>query len=233
VPDEDAPRFRIGDAVLATLGAIVLGALGGGLIVGLAGYDTFDEAPIEILVVAQVPLWIGLAAIPWLVSRRRGTGDLRRDYGLAMRWRDVPVGLAAGFVTQIAVVVFLPLYDLVGVDPDRVNESAQELGDKATDPLGVVLLVVMTLLGAAVFEELFYRGLWLRSLERRIPAPAAIAVTALVFAVVHFQPLAIPPLAVFGAVAGALAHRSGRLGPAIWAHVGFNALAVIGLVAGS
>ena len=42
-------------------------------------------------------------------------------------------------------------------------------------------------------------------------------------------------LALFAAVQGelsVLAHRTGRLGPSIWAHVGFNATTVVALVAG-
>lgn len=229
---DERPPFTITDAVLATLGAILLGAIGSALFVGGLGYDSFDEAPIEVLVAAQVPLWVGLVGIPWLISRRKGTGSLRRDYGLAMRWGDVPRGLLAGVATQIAVVVLVPLYDLFGVDPDDVQESAQELGDKADDPLGIALLVLMAVVGAAVTEEICYRGLWLRALQNRFATPVAIAVSAVVFGLVHLDPLATPPLALFGAVAAWLVTRHGRLGPAIWAHVGFNALAVASLVGG-
>lgn len=228
----ERPPFTITDAILATVGAIVLGAVGSAILIGALGYETFDEAPIEALVLAQVPLWAGLVGIPWLVSRRKGTGSLRRDYGLAVRWRDVPVGLLAGVATQLAVALLVPLYELVGVDPDDVQESAQELGDKADDPLGVALLVVMAVVGAAVTEEVCYRGLWVRALQNRFATPVAITVSAVVFGLVHLDPLATPPLALFGAVAAWLATRHGRLGPAIWAHVGFNALAVASLVGG-
>ena len=43
-----------------------------------------------------------------------------------------------------------------------------------------------------------------------------------VFAAVHFQALQFAGLFVFGLVAALLTVRSGRLGPAIWAHIGFN-----------
>lgn len=229
--DDEEPAFRLADAVLATIGAIVLGAIGGGILVGAAGYDSFEDAPIPVLVLAQVPLWVGLVGIPWLVSRRRGTGSLVRDLGLRMHWTDVPVGLGAGVATQLFVLLLIPLYEAFGVDPDEIGESAQELGDKAEDPLSVVLLVLMAVVGAAIAEEICYRGLWLRSLSRHGTGVAVVA-SALVFAVVHFEPLSIPPLFVFGVVAALLATTSGRLGPAIWAHVGFNALAVAALVAG-
>lgn len=230
-PEVDEPDFRIADALLATVGAIVLGAVLGGVVIGLAGYDSFDEAPIRVLVLAQIPLWAGLVGIPWLISRRRGTGSLVRDYRLRMHWTDVPVGLGAGVATQIFVLLIIPIYDALGIDPDEIGESAQQLADKADDPLSVALLVLMAVVGAAVAEEICYRGLWIRALER-FGAPVAIGLSSLVFAAVHFDALTIPPLFVFGVVAGVLTTRSGRLGPAIWAHVGFNALAVVALVAG-
>ena len=58
----------------------------------------------------------------------------------------------------------------------------------------------------------------------------ALIVSAVVFAAGHFQPLQFPALFAFGLVAGILAQRSGRLGPAIWAHVGFNATTTIALL---
>jgi membrane protease YdiL (CAAX protease family) len=52
-----------------------------------------------------------------------------------------------------------------------------------------------------------------------------------VFGVSHFELLQTPALVLFGVAAGVLYHRSGRLGPAIAAHVGFNMVTVIALLA--
>jgi uncharacterized protein len=232
VPDEDRPRFTVGDAVLATLGTFLISNVAAIVVVAQAGYDLGDDVPIPVLLAAQVPLWACLFGFPLWASRRRGSGSLTRDLGLAMRWRDVPLGLAVGLATQIGVLVFVPLYHLLGIDQDKVGEAAEELADRADDPLAVVLLVVMAVVGAAVLEELFYRGLWLRALERRLPPWAAIGITAAVFALMHFQPYDFLPLMTFGVVAGVLAHRAGRLGPAIWAHFGFNAIALTFLLTG-
>jgi hypothetical protein len=49
------------------------------------------------------------------------------------------------------------------------------------------------------------------------------------FGAMHFQPLQLPGLTAFGIVAATLAARSGRLGPAVFAHVGFNAVALFSL----
>jgi len=89
--------------------------------------------------------------------------------------------------------------------------------------------------GAPIAEEIFFRGLTQRSLlkQRRLTRAnpwAAIVVTAAFFGVAHFEPLQFPPLFAFGLVLGILAWRTERLGPGIWAHLTFNALAASTLI---
>ena len=80
-------------------------------------------------------------------------------------------------------------------------------------------------------SALFYRGLFQGALRKRGAPPAlAIAISATVFGLSHGELLQLPALILFGAVAGLLAHRAGRLGPAIAAHVAFNMVTVISLL---
>jgi uncharacterized protein len=53
----------------------------------------------------------------------------------------------------------------------------------------------------------------------------------LIFGLSHFELLQLPALVLAGAVFGWLAHRAGRLGPAIAAHVAFNMVTVVALLA--
>ena len=71
----------------------------------------------------------------------------------------------------------------------------------------------------------------LQAIEDAIGVGAARAIvgSAAVFGAAHLEPLQFPALFVFGLVAAVLATRSGRLGPGIWAHVAFNAVAVANL----
>ena len=48
-------------------------------------------------------------------------------------------------------------------------------------------------------------------------------------AAMHLEALQFLGLFVFGLVAGVLAHRTGRLGPSVAAHVGFNVTTVVTL----
>jgi membrane protease YdiL (CAAX protease family) len=61
------------------------------------------------------------------------------------------------------------------------------------------------------------------------PAPA-IVITALAFGLAHFEVAQFAGLAVFGAVLGTLAWRTGRLAPGVAAHAAFNAAAVASVV---
>ena len=141
-----------------------------------------------------------------------------------------PIGLAIGIATQVDVIplLYIPIFWLTG-DQD-VSAPARGLTDRATDPVGVALLVAIVVVGAPIIEELFFRGLLLRSVEKRFGTGWALAATSLLFGAIHLQLLQFPALATAGLVFGILTVRSGRLGPAIWAHVGFNGIAVITLL---
>jgi hypothetical protein len=148
-----------------------------------------------------------------------------------MRWTDIPLGVGVGLAAQIGFGIAAHLlYDLLGIDPDKVGETARDLGDRATSPFGVVCLFLIVVVGAPVIEEICYRGLWLRAAERRWGTAGGVAVSALVFGLVHFQPYDTPVLVGIGAVLALLAVRTGRLGPAVWAHVAFNLTAFFTII---
>ena len=185
--------------------------------------------------VLQIPLWSGYLGVPIYAAKYKGNG-LVADFRLRMEPLDVPKGIAAGLATQLAAIPLLyvaifAVTDALGWDIDQdLSGAARDLVSKATDPLGVVLLVVITVVLAPVIEELFFRGLFLRSVENRFGPRWALWGPAVVFASLHLQPLQFPALVLIGLVLGWLALRTGRLGPSIWAHVAFNATATATLL---
>jgi membrane protease YdiL (CAAX protease family) len=233
VPPDDADvRWGMGDAVLGLVLTIVVPTAVAVAVVVASGRDDLDDISLWATALLQVPLWAGLLGAPLWASYLKGRRSLADDFGLRMKPMDVPLGLAVGFVGQIVLLLLLSLvYHLLGVDIDKVGETAEELTEGATDAVGVILLVLIVGLAAPVFEELFYRGLWLRAIERRAGTVAAVIGSSVLFGVVHFEPYDLPALIGFGAIAAVLTVRTGRLGPAIWAHVAFNITAVVGLLA--
>ena len=80
---------------------------------------------------------------------------------------------------------------------------------------------------APVVEELFFRGLLLRSMVQRWGTRVGVVGSSVIFGATHFQAIQFPALALAGLLFAVLAVRAGRLGPAIAAHAGFNAATVI------
>jgi uncharacterized protein len=225
----DAPvRWGLGDAFVGWFIAQVGAFITASLVLSATG-DEFDDLSIGAIAIAQTGLWAGLFGVPWFVSRFKGNG-MARDFGLKVRLGDVlymGVGVAAQYVL---ILVYLPIFWLTDIDTDDLERPAREMTDRASGGWGVLLLVLVVGIGAPIFEEIFYRGLVQRSFQNRFGPWPAVVVTALIFGLVHFQPLQFPSLALFGAVLSVLALRTGRLGPAIFAHMGFNLITVVALV---
>jgi len=90
-----------------------------------------------------------------------------------------------------------------------------------------VALVRLVAIGAPIVEELVYRGLILQTLQSRIDDVLALIASAAFFAAIHFAPVEFPGLFAFGIVLGLCYQRTGRLGMAVAAHVGFNAMGLV------
>jgi membrane protease YdiL (CAAX protease family) len=240
----------MGEVAVAALATLVISAVLGGLILGLAGAEDTDDASLVTIALVQTTLWVGMLGSIAVVLRRRGA-SLRR-LGLRARWVDVPVGIVAGVLGQLVLVPVIswPWVTVLGQSSDDLMEPACRLADKADDPLGVVLLFAITVIGAPIVEELFFRGFVqqaaVATFTRKVPTDAAdpdaallarragtasgLVLTALLFGLIHFQVLQAPALVVFGLVLGAFAHRSGRLGSSIVTHMAFNATTIVSLV---
>jgi uncharacterized protein len=232
-PSGGSVRWGLGDAVVGWLVAVTSGQVAAAIVLTLSGHqpDEYDELPLGWLALAQTGLWFGFLGVPWVAARLKGRG-LVADFGLRIRAVDVPVGAVCGWLTQTVLIplVYAPLFWLTDVSVDDMEGPARDLTDRAEDPFGVVMLVLIVGIGAPIFEEIFYRGLLLRSLERRFGSAWAVAGSAAVFGLAHFQLLQAPALALFGVVVGVLTVRHGRLGPAIAAHVVFNMVTVVDLL---
>lgn len=230
--DERDPRVRwgLGDVwaglVVAVIGSNIMGLVWLAATGNLATPDELGDAPIEVSALLQMGLWVGLLGAPLHATYRKGRRSLGADFAFVAHLRDIPLGAVAGLVTQLAIIpiIYIPIFRFV--DDDDLGAPARDLAEKA-DGAGVLLLVAVVVIGAPVIEELFFRGLMLRAFERRFGAAVAVGASAVLFGLVHFQLLQLPALIAMGAVMGVLVVRTGRLGPAIWAHVVFNGTAVV------
>jgi uncharacterized protein len=228
-------RWGIGDALLGWVVVYLASIMWGVAVISATGHvgDDFDDLPLGIVALAQLGLAVGFFVVPWAVTKVKGNGIVA-DLGLRVRWEDLWKGGLAGIGTQVVVIPLLywPLLEALDKGVDDLEGPAQALTDRANGPVDVILLVLIVGVMAAVFEEIFYRGLLQRALLKRGLHPVlAIGTTSVLFGATHFQLLQLPGLVVAGAVFGTLAYRADRLGPAIAAHLTFNMVTVIALLA--
>lgn len=226
------PRWGLGDAALGLVAATVLSAVGAGLWIGVQGDD---RRTLGLAAASLVGLWLGLAGAPVLAARTKGSGSVVDDFAFRARPADVPLGLVVGVASQLVLVplVYLPFKYLAPDFYDRVGEGAEEILDTASRG-GRLVLFLLLVVGAPLVEELYFRGLLLGALLRRLDRPApAVAVSAVVFGLTHYDVAALLGLVAFGVVLGVLVVRTRRLGPAVVAHAAFNAVTVVSYLAGN
>jgi membrane protease YdiL (CAAX protease family) len=150
---------------------------------------------------------------------------------------DIPLGIAVGLASQFLLVPLLelPLLPFVPHLYKQLGKPAQQLTSSVSG-VELVILALFICIGSPIVEELFFRGLLLRSLlgrfaplGRTVGPLLSIAMTGIVFGLVHFEALQFLGLAGFGAALSVLAWRTGRLGPGVVAHATFNLATVVAL----
>jgi membrane protease YdiL (CAAX protease family) len=190
----------------------------------------FADSPIALQVVlSYVPLWLGLMVPTAYAVWKKGNGFVR-DLGLRFEWVDVPIGLGVGAGCQLVLVPLIYFVVSKLLPNEDVGAIARSVTDKAVDPFSTILILLVVGVGAPVVEEIYYRGLTLRAAERRFGPSWALIGTSAYFALVHAAPILLPGLMVFALIIGYMAQRFGRLGPSIFAHIGFNLVTAVVLI---
>jgi hypothetical protein len=241
-----ANRFGLGWAVAGLAVGFVLAGIADPLYAAASGHAHVAGSLGDELA-RLVGLWIGLAgaaaAAAWSQPRQvpfRLRSALGQEYGFSIRlWPDVPVGLACGVAAQylLAPLLELPLVPFVPHLSHRISAPARALVADVHGP-GLIVLGLFLCVLTPLVEELFFRGLLLRSILGvfaadlgRAAVPLAVVVVGLVFGLAHFEALQFTALAGFGVLLGVIATRTGRLGTGICAHAAFNAVAFISIAA--
>lgn len=104
--------------------------------------------------------------------------------------------------------------------PDFINEAFEEL---AISPIILILTVAII---APIYEEVVFRGILLKGMAKKVNPILALIVSALFFAVVHFNiPQGINAF-LLGLVIGAIYLKTGSIYLSIFAHFMNNAMAI-------
>ncbi len=228
----DEVRWGVPGAVGAFLGAQLLAVLWVAPAVQLLyGSDPLPDSadrPIWTLLLFNLGLWIGYLAFPVLVKRLSGSGPMK-DFNAKLNLAEAGWAAAIGVATQL---LFLPVLYWVVVrvlsgDPDS---TAEALGDRINNVGDGLLFIVAVVIVAPFVEEWFYRGMLLPTLSRRFGTVAGVVGSSVVFALVHGEVILLPGLFCFALILAWLTTKTGRIGPAVVAHMAFNATTVVQLL---
>lgn len=132
-----------------------------------------------------------------------------------------------GFVITITLFLSVALNNLISMSPlVGVSEEYQNASDAFYgSTIGIELL------GSALItpflEELLHRGVVYGRLRRMMDIVPSILVSALIFAGLHFNIVQFIYAFLLGLVLAFFVERSGKLYPAVIAHIAANGLAVI------
>ena len=233
-PPPGAKRAGAGNALTAWLLAFIVVQIASAIVLVSTGYlEDVEDLPMSINALLATVMWaFQLVAVAWWAGRSVGT-DLVRATGLSVAPRDLwwlLVGAACQFVLMPIVNWPLQQFFPDQFSAERVSERAESLADSAAG-VWVVALVLVVVFGAPFVEEIVYRGMIQTGFVASWGPVAGVVAASAMFAGIHFSWPEFPALFAFALVLGAGRHRAGRLGPAIMAHVGFNACGLLAVAA--
>ena len=228
-------------AGVITFAAALLWVLLSGGLTGPSPQDSFvtmlGTVAGVVIIVGGTQLGFGGTAMVAGAASREG---FRRRLGLRRikaRWWTVLLFLTPAAIPLGMMVIIAPLAQSSGTNP-----FAQPLGDdpSAIEMLGrlmtvgdtwwqAVIVVAMLSLLPGIMEELLFRGYVLHGLLRRIPPVGAIFITAVLFTLVHLNPLQMIVLLPLSVYLGFVTWRCGSVIPAMLIHT-LNNLAIVGTI---
>ena len=167
-----------------------------------------------------------LVAIPVVYA------DYKRDLMMTGQF-GLKKPIDAQFIKQIAVVIIITiclsisLNNIISMSPlISISQEYQNASDAFYGSS-----IGLELLGSALItpflEELLHRGVVYGRLCRRMAAWQAVVISALIFATLHFNIVQFIYAFLLGVVFALFVEKTGRLFPAVLAHIVANAIAVV------
>ena len=190
-----------------------------------------DLRPWWLQISAIVFLWATLLAGTWWANREHG--PLFEPGFFRIRLFQAPrsdgIYLLVGVGLQLLVgILYHPFHS------HSVSRPVHEILGNATG-WRTALVMVSAGVGAPIVEEIFFRGLVLRSLQtvrwERFRTMAAgwlpVLTSGVLFAAAHVQGVQFFGLALTGVALAVIRVREQRLAPSVFAHAGFNLIALV------
>lgn len=208
------------------------------VVLGVTG-DGELELPAWGILLSVAAGWLGFIGWPVLASYVKGQRSLALDFGMRFRPVDIGWGVLGG-LGVLAISIVLNIF-WVMVTGDTAPDNAGFLPESPSVATALLLFAAVAVI-TPIAEELFFRGLLMRALEKRFNPQIAIVVSALVFGALHVTGVtsasslgdfAVQGLFIavtitgYGLVFAVLDMFTGRLWPSIVAHMVINGIGVV------
>jgi hypothetical protein len=189
----------------------------------------------SLVIIMLVLTWIGLLS-PVLWAGRKIVGGWRAMIGWKFAWKkDILIALAFAVSMRLVEHIVTVILGSNGIDTHKFSNGG--LLD-AGGSKWIVVLALAASIGAPIAEEVFFRGLVLKVTMRRFGKYVGVAVSSVLFGLMHMQGSLSASIymglstAIIGVGLALLVLRTGRLGTSILSHGAFNASAVLLAVIG-
>ena len=166
------------------------------------------------------------------LRRRRRNREKHRPE-LALFDGATSSAVVRGVLTGAALTILSGIYTgiLAKISgPDAVQNQIDFLKDMLDDRVAVGVLVFLIAVMAPICEEIFFRGVVFGSARAVGMSKTGVALSAVLFAIVHLIPILAPFYAFFAVVMCWLYVRTGTLAAPMAAHMTMNGLACLGLL---
>jgi membrane protease YdiL (CAAX protease family) len=236
-PEErvDQPRWRGIDIVLGVallmggyvLLVIVFSAVSAAVEIEIL-QDEFTYGTAAMLIVTEA--WIGLTVL--IVARRRRMSFADIGFRMPRRGWVMPAAVVGAYASLALYTIAVEVIDRVtGSDLGGLMEG-NPLPTGDYDVLLWVLLGIGVVLIAPVAEELFFRGLLFKALDRMWPTFLAMLVSGIAFSLLHLNVSVLVPFAMIGIIFAWAFRRADSLWTPIGAHGIVNGVSFILTVVG-
>lgn len=193
-------------------GVGILAAISGGLYSLVSTGDMNNSNPITIAVLATI-----ISSVLFLVYL------FKSNYVSFNKTTWSPVSLKYMLLSVLLTGSMVFLVDaLLSQLAWLPNIMEQQFQDMMNSWYGIFTIVIV----APVFEEIFFRGAILKALLNRFSPGKAIFISALIFGIIHFNPVQIIGAGLTGVVLGWMYYKTKSLVPVILVHIINNGLSV-------
>ena len=198
----------------------------------VATLSKLASPPQWVVLASLIGVWVGFIGAPLVAVR---LGGQRRRLGFSFRWIDT-AGIGVGVASQLLIALaYRPFLKHIKDFSGPVHKLTG-----SSHGAGLWVIVILTVIGAPIAEDLFFRGLLLRGLEGAmvggkamtymVSSVGAVVIDGALFGAAHFELVQFAGLAIFGVVLATVFRLTGRLGMSIVSHATFNGLAMASIV---